>query len=368
MRLKTYYFLLNKNMFCVLGDCNKEECHHCFPVKFCKYNHELCKKEGMCYDVDLYKSKIIVTGCAGFIGYHVCIKLLKDGLNILGVDIMNNYYDTKIKQKNIDTLLKYKNFHFIKEDVVKTEIFKKIKPNIVIHLASIAGVRYSIENPQTYVDNNISGFINLLEQSKQVGTKRIIYASSSSVYGLNKSVPFSEDDVIETCNSPYACSKYAMEVFAKTYEQLYDIDTIGLRFFTVYGPHGRPDMAPYKFLYNIKNGIPIKKFGDGLTTRDYTYIDDIVNGIITASFSDKINHYIYNIGNSNPVSLNKFIETCENVCNKKAQIEEHPMPLGDVPHTYANIEKAKEDFQYEPKTSLEEGLKKTYEWMVKEGL
>ena len=355
-------------MFCVLGDCYKEECHNCFPVKFCKYNHYECKTKGMCYDTELYKSDIIVTGCAGFIGHHVCIKLLEEGFKVLGIDNMNDYYDPKIKQKNLELLIKYKKFNFAQEDVVNTQIFKKVKPKFIIHLASMAGVRYSIENPQTYIDNNISGFINLLQQAKEIGTQRIVYASSSSVYGLNKKVPFSEDDVIETCKSPYACSKYAMEIFARTYEQLYDIDTIGLRFFTVYGPHGRPDMAPYKFLYNIKNGNPIKKFGDGTSSRDYTYIDDIVNGIIGAVFSNNINHYVYNIGNSNPIVLNKFIETCENVCNKKAQIEEHPMPLGDVPHTYANIEKAKQDFQYEPKTSLEEGLKKTYDWMIKEGL
>ena len=356
-------------MFCILGDCYKEECHHCFPVKFCKYEHEVCKKDGMCYDVDLYKeNEILVTGCSGFIGHHVCLSLLKSGFTVIGIDNMNNYYDVEIKKKNIEFLKNHDKFNFICDDVITTDLIKNIKPKYIIHLASMAGVRYSIENPQKYIDNNISAFINLLEQSKEYKPNRIVYASSSSVYGLNTTLPFSEEHSIQKCNSPYACSKYAMEVFAKTYEQLYELDTVGLRFFTVYGPRGRPDMAPYKFLKSIKNNIPIEKYGNGESSRDYTYIDDIVDGIISCLFSDKIEHFVYNLGNSNPITLNDFIETCEKVSNKKAIIHEKEMPLGDVPHTYANISRAKVDFNYNPKTSLHEGLKKMYEWMEEEGL
>ncbi len=353
-------------MFCSLGDCNRYECHRCFPVKFCKHDHDVCKRDGMCYDVELYTNDIMVTGCAGFIGHHVCMDLLHGGFRVIGIDNMNDYYDKQVKEKNIKRLKNYPKFNFIKEDIVTTDAVIRLKPPIIIHMASMAGVRYSIEKPQTYIDNNISGFVNILEQAKTYDLNRLVYASSSSVYGLNNTVPFSENDPIEKCNSPYACSKYAMEIFARSYTQLYGMNMVGLRFFTVYGPHGRPDMAPYKFLKAIKNGDPIEKYGDGTSSRDYTYIDDIVNGITSATFRDNIVSPIYNIGNSHPVTLNAFIETCETVCKKRATIIEKPMPLGDVPHTYANITKATNELSYAPKTSLLEGIEKMYKWMVDE--
>jgi len=225
----------------------------------------------------------------------------------------------------------------------------------------MAGVRYSIEHPDVYVDVNINGFINILEQVRKTNVKQVVYASSSSVYGLNKKVPFSESDAIETPNSPYACSKMAMELYAKTYHQLYNLNLIGLRFLTVYGPRGRPDMAPYKFLTAIKNQTNFYKYGEGTSSRDYTYIDDIVSGVVSACDNkNKIKCEVYNLGNSSPVSLNEFIKLCEKVANKKAIYEQIGDQLGDVPHTYADITKAKKDLDYEPKITLEKGLKLMY--------
>tara|TARA_X000000368_G_scaffold189433_1_gene149416 strand:- start:515 stop:1201 length:687 start_codon:yes stop_codon:yes gene_type:complete len=226
----------------------------------------------------------------------------------------------------------------------------------------MAGVRYSIKNPCLYNDINVNGFYNILEQCVKNHVKQLVYASSSSVYGLNKKIPFCEDDAISTCNSPYACSKVAMELNANTYYQLYNLQSIGLRFFTVYGPRGRPDMAPLKFMSNIKNGIPIDKYGNGTSGRDYTYIDDIVNGIYSSMINkNDIQCEVINLGNSKPISLNTFIELCEKKCNKKAIINQLDEQLGDVPFTCASIEKAKILLNYEPKTKLEDGLQKLYD-------
>ena len=306
--------------------------------------------------------RILVTGCAGFIGSHLCETLLKnDEISILGIDNINDYYPPKIKEQNLETLRAYPNFEFRKEDICDTTSISNWKPHAVCHLASMAGVRYSIENPALYEKVNIGGFIHIMEECVKNNVKQVVYASSSSVYGLNKKVPFSESDEIKTCNSPYACSKMAMELFARTYYQLYGIKNIGLRFFTVYGPRGRPDMAPYKFLNAIKNGNRFKKYGDGSSSRDYTYIDDIVSGIISALFNKKnIECEVYNLGNSNPVSLNEFISTCEQVSGKTSIYDEMEEQLGDVPHTYADITKARQDLEYDPKTSLFDGLKKLY--------
>lgn len=305
--------------------------------------------------------KILVTGCVGFIGSHTCEYLLKRGDIILGIDNLNDYYDVNKKLENLKVLEKYNNFIFKKEDICDTKSIQEWKPEKIIHLASMAGVRYSIENPALYEKINIGGFIHIMEEAVKNNVKQVVYASSSSVYGLNKKVPFSENDNIKSCNSPYACSKMAMELFARTYFQLYGIKNIGLRFFTVYGPRGRPDMAPYKFLNAINNGDKFKKFGDGTTSRDYTYIDDIVNGIIAAVDNIKnIECEIYNLGNSNPVTLNEFISTCENISGKVAIYEQIEEQLGDVPHTFADISKAKRDLDYNPKTSLSDGLKQLY--------
>ena len=225
----------------------------------------------------------------------------------------------------------------------------------------MAGVRYSIENPQKYIDVNVKGFINILEQCVKTNNPHIVYASSSSVYGMNKKIPFSEEDKIESCNSPYACSKLMMEVLAKTYNQIYGITSIGLRFFTVYGPRGRPDMAPRKFLDAISSGKPINKYGDGNSYRDYTYIDDIVKGIISAMMNEKkCNCEIINLGNNNPITLNNFIEMCEKVTGKTAIINYMGDQKGDVPFTHADISKAIKLLNYKPKILIEDGLTKTH--------
>ena len=300
--------------------------------------------------------KILITGCAGFIGSHTCEQLLKNGNIILGIDNLNDYYSIEQKETNLEILKKYSNFTFLKEDIRNTKEILNWHPDTVLHLAAMAGVRYSLENPQLYSDININGFINILEQCKLINCK-LVYASSSSVYGLNTKVPFSEEDTIEKCNSPYACSKRAKEIYAQMYSQVYNLSTIGLRFFTVYGPRGRPDMAPYKFLNKISNEISIDKYGNGTSSRDYTYISDIVSGIISAINCNK-KCEIYNLGNSNPVSLNEFIKTCEEVTGKSAIINQMDEQMGDVPHTYADISKAKKDLGYCPKVCLKEGLEK----------
>ena len=309
--------------------------------------------------------KILVTGCAGFIGSHVSEKLLQLGYEVIGIDNINSYYDPMQKLKNLEILNKYENFYFSKEDIVTTNIINDTKPDRICHLAAMAGVRYSIEHPEEYVKVNIGGFINLLEQAVKNNISNFVYASSSSVYGLNEKIPFSETDEIVSCNSPYAASKRSMEVFANTYNQLYNLPLIGLRFFTVYGPRGRPDMAPYKFLKAVLNGDEFKKYGDGSSMRDYTYISDIVDGIVSSIINNKsISCEVINLGNSTPVSLNEFIKTCEDVTNRKANYKQIEEQLGDVPVTYANISKAKELLDYDPKVNLKDGLTNTYNWLV----
>ena len=311
--------------------------------------------------------KIVVTGCAGFIGSHVSEYLLKRGDEVMGIDNLNNYYDVSIKEKNVDILKQYSNFQFYKEDICETKKISEWKPDKICHLASMAGVRYSLQNPKLYVKVNIEGFVHILQECLLAGSiKQIVYASSSSVYGLNKKIPFSESDKISTCNSPYASSKMAMELFAKTYHQLYGIKSIGLRFFTVYGPRGRPDMAPYKFLKAIMNGDYFQKYGEGNSMRDYTYIDDIVSGVISSIDNKKqVECEIYNLGNSSPITLNKFIENCEEVVGKKAKYHQIGNQLGDVPKTFSDITKAYRDLEYFPKVSIKTGLRKTYEYLKK---
>ena len=308
-------------------------------------------------------SKILVTGCAGFIGSHLSEFLLKLNYNVIGIDNINSYYDVSLKEKNLDILEKYENFTFYKEDIRDTQIILNQKPEIVIHLAGMAGVRYSIENPEMYVDVNIKGHINLLEQAVKVKVKKFLFASSSSVYGENTKTPFSENDIIEKQKSPYAVSKKSMEDFSRLYNKLYGINIIGFRFFTVYGPRGRPDMAPFKFLSKIKNGTQIDKYGDGSSMRDYTYIDDIVGGIYGGIVNDIPGFEVFNLGNSSPVSLNEFIEICEKVCNRRAIINQMGMQQGDVEVTFADISKSKEMLGYNPKTKLNEGLTKTLDYM-----
>lgn len=312
--------------------------------------------------------RILITGCAGFIGSHLAETLITNGYIILGIDNLNDYYDPKIKENNIKLLYEkaynYDNFQFIKDDIRTTKHILEWKPDMVIHLAAMAGVRYSLQNPSLYSDVNVTGFINIIEQCRIINC-RLIYASSSSVYGLNKKIPFSETDSIDTCNSPYAATKRAKEIIAQTYSQIYSMETIGLRFFTVYGPRGRPDMAPYKFLTSIMNNKSIDKYGNineyDITKRDYTYVTDIIDGIISTIKVQMKNKYeIYNLGNNYPIELNSFINTIENVTNKKAIINQLPMQQGDVPITYADITKAQNELNYNPKIDLETGIRNMF--------
>lgn len=324
--------------------------------------------------------RIIVTGCAGFIGSHLAEELLKQGHRVLGIDNMNNYYDVSRKLGNFEILKKYSNFTLMIDDVCKTDFFREWNPDIIYHLASRANVRNSLLNPLQYVDDNIKSMVHILDQIKQTieinesmsrdGYKspipKLIYASSSSVYGSNTKVPFSEKDPLDNIESPYALSKKVMEEYARLYNKLYDIKSIGLRFFTVYGPRGRPDMAPEMFLKAINNGEKINKYGDGSSRRDYTYIDDIVQGLIKsidAFDKHNIETDVFNLGNSNTISLNDFIALCEKIVGKKAIINQMGIQKGDVPVTYADVSHAKELLEYSPSTTLEDGMKATYEWI-----
>lgn len=313
--------------------------------------------------------KILVTGCAGFIGSHLCEELLSNDHIVYGIDNINDYYDQKQKYKNIEEIKNHSknyNFYFYHEDIRKTNLINDIDFDIVCNLAAMAGVRYSIENPLLYSDVNIIGTLKLLEDCVKNKVKKFIYASSSSVYGLNKKIPFCEKDNIEKCNSPYAVSKLCNESYAKMYNQLYGINTIGLRFFTVYGPRGRPDMAPYKFIKKILNNDAIDKYGTGETMRDYTYISDIVSGIMGAiNLQNKNENKIYNLGNNSPISLNNFIKLCEEVCDKKALITQKDNQLGDVPVTYADIILASKELNYSPKVLLKDGLLNLKKWLEK---
>jgi len=301
---------------------------------------------------------ILITGVAGFIASHTAEKLLKLNYQVIGIDNLNDYYDPKLKQQNLNILNKYQNFIFEKDDIVTSKCIDKYKPHKVIHLAAMAGVRYSLENPTLYCRVNIEGTVNLLEQSKNNNVELFVYASSSSVYG-NMSGEFKEERQLNPPESIYAATKRSKEMMADLYYRLYGLRVIGLRFFTVYGPRGRPDMAPRKFMERILNDIPIDKYGNGYSYRDYTYIDDIVDGIIKSLFSD-LNNEILNLGNNQTHSLNSFINTMEKVCQKKAIINQKGKQPGDVNGTNANIDKSKKLINYNPQTSLKEGLTKIY--------
>lgn len=312
--------------------------------------------------------KILVTGGAGFIGSHVCDTLLKKGKQIICLDNFNNYYPPARKRKNIEHNLNNKNF--ILEEINITQfdklkkVFEKHKIDIVIHLAARVGVRASLKNPFLYEEVNVKGTLNLLELSKQFNIKNFVFGSSSSVYGLNKKTPFSEKDPTNIPISPYAATKKAGEMMCHTYSKIHGLNITCLRFFTVYGPRGRPDMAPYLFTKLINEGKPIIKYGDGSSKRDYTYVKDIVQGIITASENNPF-FEIFNIGNSKTVELNKFISVIENLLGKKAKIIQKQMPQEDVPITYADISKAKKDLGYDPKTDIKQGMKEFVTWFNK---
>ncbi len=328
--------------------------------------------------------KILVTGAAGFIGFHLCRTLLERGEEVVGLDCINDYYDVNLKYgrlaelgiekehieyANYTTSKKYSNFRFLKlrlEDRDNLQaLFEKEKFNKVMNLAAQAGVRYSITNPYAYVDSNLVGFVNLLECCRNYPVRHFIYASSSSVYGTNAKVPFSEDDRVDNPVSLYAATKKANELMAHVYAHLYGIATTGLRFFTVYGPWGRPDMAPILFANAISKGEPIKVFNNGNLSRDFTYIDDIIEGTIRVIDRIPTNspaYKIYNIGCGHPTQLMDFIHTIEHCMGTKAKMNMQPMQPGDVYQTYADTTKLEKEIGYKPKVKLTEGIDKFIKW------
>lgn len=319
-------------------------------------------------------SKILVTGAAGFIGFHLAKRLLERGDEIVGIDNMNDYYTPKLKEARLAQIVNHPSFKFIKGDIADRELIPRLfedeKFDKVVNLAAQAGVRYSIENPFAYVDSNLVGFANILECCRHNGTKHLVYASSSSVYGGNKKVPFSEEDKVDNPVSLYAATKKANELMASCYTKLYGFPATGLRFFTVYGPWGRPDMAPILFATAIRDGKPIKVFNNGDMMRDFTYVDDIVEGIIRvldskgneAPKEGETLHAVYNIGCSNPVKLMDFIDTIEEAMGKKAEKIMMPMQPGDVYQTYADTTRLEQDMGYKPHVSLKEGIGEFIGW------
>lgn len=309
--------------------------------------------------------KILVTGAAGFIGFHVCRRLLSEGYEIYGIDSINDYYDIRIKYARLNILKEHKNFRFTKADIydikVIDSVFSKFKPDKVIHLAAQAGVRYSIENPFTYTRTNIDGFQNIIECCKYYKIQKLVYASSSSVYGSNNKYPFTEDQPTENPISLYAATKKSNELVAHTYSHLFGMKTIGLRFFTVYGPFGRPDMALYKFCEAIRKDEPINLFNNGDMYRDFTYIDDIVDGVILSMNTDT-NEKIFNLGRGRMESLKNMIRKIEFCFDKKIKINYLPMQPGDVEKTISSIEKAKSVLGYNPKIIMEDGIERFVEW------
>lgn len=313
--------------------------------------------------------KILVTGCAGFIGMHLTKYLLNQGYNVFGLDNLNNYYEPELKQYRLAQLLPFKNFTFVQIDLVNREeiakLFKKEKFDRVIHLAAQAGVRYSIEAPFTYIDSNLVGMMTILEGCRNNDVKHLVYASSSSVYGMNDKVPFAESDQVDSPVSLYAATKKANELMAYSYAKLYNIPVTGLRFFTVYGPAGRPDMAPWLFTEAIIKGEPIKVFNHGKMMRDFTYIDDIVEGIFRIQSlipNQKIPYSLFNIGNSKPIQLSHFIAAIESATGKIANKIMMDMQAGDVERTYADMSKLEKAVNYKPQTEIENGIKKFVDW------
>ena len=329
--------------------------------------------------------KIIVTGACGFIGYHVVDKLIKNNHKVIGIDNINSYYDVRLKKKRLSNLKKLRNFFFYKKDITNykliEKIFKKHKPDIVVNLAAQAGVRYSLKNPSAYIDSNIRGFFNILDISKNFKIRNFVYASSSSVYGANKNLPFSENKPADHPIQLYAATKRSNELMAHAYSALYKIPTVGLRFFTAYGPWGRPDQALFIFTKNILQNKNIELFNYGNHSRDFTYVDDIVNGIYLCiknppksnvlwngkkpeTSSSKYNFKIYNIGSNKKTNLKKYLSLLEKYLKKKAKIKYLPIQKGDVVHVASKIQNIKNDLGYKPSTSIETGVKKFVEWFI----
>ncbi len=339
--------------------------------------------------IHLKNQTVFITGAAGFIGSSLAKRLLVENseLKIIGIDNLNSYYDIELKQARLEELSKWQKFYFIKEDIADKErilsLFDKYRPQIVIHLAAQAGVRYSVENPDAYIQSNLVGFFHILEGCRQYGTQHLIYASSSSVYGKNEKVPYATEDKTDQPISLYAATKKSNELMAYSYSDLYQIPMTGLRFFTVYGPAGRPDMAYFSFADKMRNGKKIQIFNYGQCWRDFTYIDDIVEGIVriiqgvperteTEKGAWLPPHKIYNIGNSHPEKLLDFVQILQEELVRAGALDKNydfegckelvPMQLGDVPVTYADTKALEEDFGFKPVTELRQGLRKFAEW------
>jgi UDP-glucuronate 4-epimerase len=312
--------------------------------------------------------KLLITGTCGFIGFHLAERLLSEGNIIIGIDNINSYYDPKIKLKRNSILKKSKNYRFYKQDLADYKTLNKIvskeKPDIIVHLAAQAGVRYSLSNPWAYQYSNNLGTMNVFEAAKKNNIKRVVFASSSSVYGNNKKTPFSEKHRTDNQISLYAATKKAKEVMAYSYSHLYGIEVAAIRFFTVYGPHGRPDMAYFKFCRNILLGKEISVYNKGEMTRDFTYVSDIVDGIIGCISKKKLKYEIYNLGGDKPVKLMDFIRIIEKNLKTKAKIKYLPMQKGDMLETSADISKARKHLGYSPKVDIDEGLKIFCEWYL----
>jgi UDP-glucuronate 4-epimerase len=329
--------------------------------------------------------KILVTGAAGFIGFHTAQILLARGDEVVGLDNLNDYYDVTLKQARLDILKRSENFRFVKLDLSDrsgiADLFAKEKFARVINLAAQAGVRYSIQNPLAYIDSNVVGFANILEGCRHNGVEHLVYASTSSVYGANTKMPFSVHQNVDHPLSFYAATKKANELMAHTYAHLYKLPTTGLRFFTVYGPWGRPDMALFLFTKNILEGKPIDVFNYGNHRRDFTFVDDIAQGVVRSMdriasgnpdwnsdepdpASSKGPYRLYNIGNNAPVELMKYIECIENCLGKKAEKNLLPLQQGDVPDTFADVEDLVRDVGYKPATPVEEGVRRFVDWYV----
>lgn len=315
------------------------------------------------------ESTILVTGAAGFIGSHLTDRLLREGARVVGLDNFCDFYDESIKRKNLEDAMAHKNFALVEADIrdrgAVIEAFTHHKPAAVVHLAAMAGVRPSIERPDYYTSVNLDGTVNLLDASVAAGVERFVFASSSSVYGNNEKVPFAEDDRVDFPISPYAATKKSGELLCHTYWHIHKLPVNCLRFFTVFGPRQRPDLAIGKFLRLVSAGQPVPMFGDGSTSRDYTYIDDIVGGIRAAmdKCDKKTGFRIYNLGGNKPASLKELIATVEEVTGKKAKIDQKPMQPGDVERTWADLTRSGKELGYRPATSLKEGIRKQWEWM-----
>lgn len=328
--------------------------------------------------------KYLITGAAGFIGNFVAERLCNDGHEVVGLDNLNDYYDPALKHARLDRIKHLTQFRFVKMDLADRDgianLFKDEKFDRVIHLAAQAGVRYSIENPMAYIDSNLVGTATILEGCRHNKVQHLVYASSSSVYGMNEKMPFSTDDAVDHPVSLYAATKKSNELMAHSYSHLYDLPTTGLRFFTVYGPWGRPDMAPYLFTDAILNDREIKVFNNGKMKRDFTYIDDIVEGIIriqdvvpvrnanntnTSPESSKAPYRVFNIGNNEPIALMTFIESIEKAAGKVADKNYMPMQAGDVPATFADIDSLQKEVGFKPNTNIEYGMQQFVDWYKK---